>query len=93
MSNHNERLSKLGRARWVVATILTVLIVIIYFSFILLVAYAKELLGREIVPGLSVGILMGAGVILASWLLTFIYVQWANRVYDIGLQKIREEEK
>jgi hypothetical protein len=36
----------------------------IYFGFILLVAWAKPLLGRQLVPGLSLGILLGALVIV-----------------------------
>jgi uncharacterized membrane protein (DUF485 family) len=35
-----------------------------------------------VVPGLSLGILLGALVIVASWILTWVYVRWANTVYD-----------
>lgn len=48
--------------------------IVIYFGFVLLVAYDKPLLGQQIVPGLSWGILLGALVILSAWVLTFIYV-------------------
>jgi uncharacterized membrane protein (DUF485 family) len=40
-------------------------------------------------PGLTLGILLGALVIVASWLLTWIYVRWANGVYDAGLAKLK----
>ena len=48
-----------------------------------------DVLGRLIVPGLSVGILLGALVIIASWLLTWFYVRWANAKYDTELERIR----
>ena len=55
---------------------------VLYFGFILLVAYDKPLLGRLVVPGLSLGILLGALVIVAAWVLIWIYVRWANTHYD-----------
>ena len=44
-------------------------------------AYAKPLMGRLVAPGLSLGVLLGALVIVASWLLTWVYVRWANTHY------------
>ena len=52
---------------------------VIYLGFIRLVAYDKPLLGQEIVPGLSWGILLGALVIVSAWVLTFIYVTAFNK--------------
>jgi uncharacterized membrane protein (DUF485 family) len=42
------------------------------------------------VPGLSVGILLGALVIVAAWVLIGIYVRWANRHYDTAVDALRE---
>lgn len=53
--------------------------VVIYFGFILLIAYDKPLMGRLLAPGLSIGVVMGAGVIVSAWALTFIYVASANK--------------
>jgi len=64
----------------------------IYFGFILLIAFRKDVLARTIVPGLSVGILLGAFVIVASWLLTWVYVRWANRHYDVHLEAVGRTE-
>ena len=60
-----------------------------YFGFILLVAYNKPLLGRIVVPGLSLGILLGALVIVAAWVLIWIYVRWANTHYDAAIDALR----
>lgn len=77
----------LARRRWRVAITLTVLVVLVYFGFVLLVAFNKPLMGRLLTPGLSVGIVLGAAVIVAAWLLTLVYVRWANRTYDRELAR------
>jgi uncharacterized membrane protein (DUF485 family) len=89
MTDTDDRLQRLHRARWRVALALTGGVIVVYFGFILLIAYQREVLARLIVPGLSVGILLGALVIVASWLLTWFYVRWANAKYDTELERIR----
>ena len=88
--NHTEQLKALDDARWRIAIALTVAMMVLYFGFILLVAYAKPLLGRIIVPGLSLGILLGALVIIAAWVLIWIYVRWANTHYDAAIDALRD---
>ncbi|MEN8160929.1 MAG: DUF485 domain-containing protein [Myxococcota bacterium] len=56
----------------------------------LLIAWAKPLLATQLVPGLTLGILLGALVIVVSWLLTWVYVRWANRHYDTALDELRD---
>jgi uncharacterized membrane protein (DUF485 family) len=77
--------------RWKIAIVLTALVAFIYFGFILLIAYNKAMMGSLIMPGLSVGILLGALVIVLSWLITWGYVRWANTTYDARLEEIRNE--
>ena len=86
----DTRLADLAARRWKVQVVLTAAMVALYFGFILLIAYNKPLLARMIAPGLSLGILLGALVIVASWLLTLVYVRWANTHYDAGLDRLRE---
>lgn len=88
--DQTEQLRELARARGRIAAVLTAAMVAIYFGFILLIAFDKTLLARLVVPGLSLGILLGALVIVASWLLTWIYVRWANAHYDAKLKAISE---
>jgi uncharacterized membrane protein (DUF485 family) len=87
----SERLRQLAAARWRVALALTFAMMAIYFGFILLVAFDKALLARTIVPGLSVGILLGVIVIATAWILIAIYVVWANRHYDAAIARLRSE--
>lgn len=81
----------LAAQRWRIAAVLTVLMVCVYFGFIGLVAYNAPLLATLLHDGLSLGILLGALVIVMAWVLTFVYVTWANRVYDPALHALREQ--
>ena len=80
---------KVDAARRRVAGALTLAMMVIYFGFILLVAYAKPFLSQLVVPGLSLGILLGALVIVAAWVLIWVYVRWANRHYDTAIEAVR----
>lgn len=66
-------------SRWGLSFVLSGVMIVIYFGFILLVAFDKPLLGQLIVPGLSVGIALGAVVIISAWALTYLYVASANK--------------
>ena len=88
--NPAEQLKALDDARWRIAILLTAAMMVLYLGFILLVAYAKPLLGLIVVPGLSLGILLGALVIIAAWVLIWIYVRWANTHYDAAIVALRD---
>jgi uncharacterized membrane protein (DUF485 family) len=62
---------------------------VLYFGLILLIALDKPLLGRVVVPGLSLAILFGAVVTVAAWVLTLLYVRWANTHYDAAVRRLR----
>lgn len=78
----------LAARRWRVALTLTAAMIVIYFGFIALIAYARSVLAILLAPGLTLGILLGALVIVISWLLTYGYVRWANTHYDNELRDI-----
>jgi uncharacterized membrane protein (DUF485 family) len=87
----DARLRALAAARTRVAVLLTTAMVMLYFGFILLIAFGRDILARRVMPGLSLGILLGALVIMVSWLLTWVYVRWANRHYDPALKALMAE--
>lgn len=93
MTGPDTALQELARRRWRVAITLTVAMIALYFGFILLVAFDKPLLGRLISPGLSLGVLLGALVIVLSWIMTFVYVRWANLHYDKALDELRSGQR
>jgi len=88
--DRDAELRALAARRWKVALLLTAVMVVLYFGFIALIAFQKPLLGRLIVPGLSLGILLGALVIVCTWLLTWFYVRWANTRYDAALHRLKD---
>jgi uncharacterized membrane protein (DUF485 family) len=85
-------LEALAARRWRVALVLTGVMLATYFGFLLLIAYDKPALGQLVTAGLSVGILLGALVIVVAWIVTGIYVRWANTVYDVALARIRKTD-
>ena len=91
MKEEQGGIAGLAGAQWRLALRLTVAMMAVYFGFILMVAYAKPLLGRLLVPGLSLGTLLGALVIVAAWVLIWIYVRWANTHYDATVRSLRKE--
>jgi uncharacterized membrane protein (DUF485 family) len=86
----SSTLEAVSAARWRVAISLTIAMMVAYFGFILLVAFNKPLLGTLVTRGLSLGMLLGALVIIVAWVLTWTYVRWANTHYDASLDKLRE---
>jgi uncharacterized membrane protein (DUF485 family) len=69
---------------------LTVVELFVYFGFIYLIAFQKPFLSTKITPEITIGIPIGIGVILLSWVLTGIYVRWANSKYDSMVEKVKE---
>ena len=92
MDSNESEIRRLGRARWLLAMVLLAIMTIAYFVFMLMVAEARDWMGTLIVAGLSRGILFGVGLIILAWALIFIYVQWANRVYDPAMKRLRGEQ-
>ena len=84
----STKIQALAAKRWRVSLILTGAMMFIYFGFILLIAFNKPLLGSLVVPGLSLGILLGALVIVSAWVLIFLYVRWANNNYDAEVARL-----
>lgn len=72
---------------------LSAIVLFIYFSFILTIAFAPDFLGQPISEGslISIGIPIGVFIILSAFILTGIYVFIANKNYDQINQEIIEE--
>ncbi|MEQ1758378.1 MAG: DUF485 domain-containing protein [Vicinamibacterales bacterium] len=82
-------LASVAAARWRIAIALTMVMMVVYVGFILLVAYNKPLMGLQLLPGVSVGMLLGVLVIVAAWAVTWIYVAWANTHHDSAVTGLR----
>ena len=89
MPPSHSTLEAVSAARWRIALSLTIAMMAAYFGFILLVAFNKPLLATRVTTGLSLGILLGALVIVVAWALTWIYIAWANAHYDASIKGLR----
>jgi uncharacterized membrane protein (DUF485 family) len=70
--------------------ILTIALFVLYYGFIVLVATNRALLARRVGDVTTLGIVIGVAVLLFSWILTAVYVVWANRQYDPEVNRLRD---
>lgn len=88
----DPRFAKLTRTRARLAWGLSAAILLMYFAFILLIAFAPSVLGQPIVAGsvITVGIPVGVVIIVLAFLLTGVYVHQANTRFDALNQQIKD---
>ena len=84
-----QLVAKRERFAWLLSAIMLGL----YVTFILLIAFAPQLLGTPISAGsvTTWGLPMGVGLILSAFILTGIYVYRANGEFDTLNQAILDE--
>ena len=88
----NANFQALVRERTSFGWILTVVMLVIYFGFILLVAFGKGFLATKIGGGVTtVGMVIGLLVILSAFVLTGIYTFRANSRYDDLAEQLRKD--
>lgn len=85
---------ELERKRNKLGWTLSVITLVIYFGFILLVAFSPATLATPL-GGMTttLGLPLGAGIILASIVMTGIYVRRANSEFDSLVRKIKENAR
>ena len=91
----SEHFRELVAKRQRFATILSLIMLVVYVSFILLIAFAPAWLGTPLHSGTTVtrGIPIGIGVILISFVLTAVYVWRANGEFDRLTHNLLREVK
>lgn len=88
---YQELVSSRSRYAWT----LSVLMLLVYYTFIMIIAFKPELLAVPLYNGsvISVGIPIGITIILFSFLLTGLYVRRANSKYDLLLEELNADIK
>ena len=61
---------------------LTIITLVMYYGFIAIIAFAPSIISVKLFGSITIGIVLGVAIILASILLTGIYVIRANAEYD-----------
>lgn len=74
---------------------LAIIVLVVYYTFILVVAFSPQTLATPVSEGavMSIGIPIGAGIIVMSWILTGVYTHKANSDFDEAVKQIKEEAK
>jgi uncharacterized membrane protein (DUF485 family) len=76
--NYQKLVSERKSLGWTLAVVTLVM----YYGYIAIVAFAPSLIAAPLFGSITVGIVLGVAIILASILLTGIYVVRANSEYD-----------
>ena len=79
--------------RWRVSLLLTALLFVVYYGYILLIATNRAFVAQRIGESTTLGIPLGAAVIVLAWALTTAYVVWANRRFDAEADRLRERAR
>lgn len=80
----------LVKNRWYISLGFTFIMLLVYIGFLLVVAYNKESLKMPVGDSVNLAIVVGLGVIIFSWLITGVYVFWANNYYDASVKEIKK---
>ncbi|TPE46838.1 DUF485 domain-containing protein [Amaricoccus solimangrovi] len=86
--NYQKLKSERSRFGWT----LTIAMLVVYYGFVLLIAFDKDVLAARMGSGVMTwGIPIGFGVIIFTILVTGIYVRRANSEFDELSEKIKRE--
>jgi uncharacterized membrane protein (DUF485 family) len=90
---HDPDFKDLSRQKFIISTVLTILELVLYFGFIGLIAFNKPFLAQKLSAGVAttIGIPIAVGTIIGSWVLTGIYIWWANNKYDVLVNKVKDK--
>lgn len=91
----NPKFKELVQKKTSLGWMLTIVMLVIYYGFILLLAFSPATLGTPVAEGatMTLGIPVGIFIIVSAFLLTGIYVRKANTEFDQLNQQIVEEAR
>jgi uncharacterized membrane protein (DUF485 family) len=73
---------KLVKDRSSLGWTLSIIVLVIYYGYIALVAFAPGIIAAKVAGAITIGLILGAGLIVAAVILTGVYVLRANSEYD-----------
>jgi uncharacterized membrane protein (DUF485 family) len=76
--NYQKLVSERKSFGWTLA----IITLVIYYGFIAIIAFAPGIISVKVTGDITIGIILGVAIIVASILLTGIYVMRANSEYD-----------
>ena len=85
---YQELVTKRSKFAWT----LSIIMLVVYYAFIMTIAFSPETLGTKIGDGvITIGIPVGIAIIFISFILAGIYVNRANGEFDDLTQDIKDE--
>ncbi len=86
----NPRFAELVARRGRFVTWLSALVLVIFYGFVLTVAFWPEVIGQRLSEGstLTVGVAAGLFMFVFFWILTAVYVRRANTEFDAMTEEI-----
>ena len=89
----NPKFAELVGKRTRFAIILSLIVLVPYYSFMMITAFNPALLATPLSEGgvMTIGWPIGAVIIIGSWILTGVYIRRANGEFDELTQKILSE--
>ena len=91
---NNPKYQELVSKRSAFAWTLSVIMLVIYYTFIMIIAFNPEVLGAKTGDGvMTIGIPVGVAMIVIAFALTGIYVKRANSEFDELAQQVKDELK
>jgi uncharacterized membrane protein (DUF485 family) len=62
-----------------------------YFAYVLLGAFAHDFMATKVWGDINIGLIIGLGQFVSTFVITFLYVRFANRELDPRAEAIRAE--
>ncbi|MCW2632255.1 MAG: putative rane protein [Pseudonocardia sp.] len=62
-----------------------------YLAFVLLATYAPEFMQTKVLGNINIGLIIGLSQFVTTFLITMLYVRYANRQLDPLSEKLRRE--
>lgn len=80
----NPKFQQLVTTRGKFAWTLAITVLVVFYGFVMLIAFQPALLGRAVAEGskLTVGVAFGLAIFVSFWSLTALYVRRANGEFD-----------
>jgi len=89
---NNPKYKKLVKERSKFAWTLSIIMLIVYYAFIMTIAFDPSILGTKMGEGvMTIGIPIGIAIIFIAFALAGIYVKRANGEFDDLTKEVREE--
>ena len=88
---NSKKFKKIVALRWGISITMLIILFVLYYGFVLTIAWNPEFMAKKIGENFNVGIVSGVVVIVSAWLMTVIYVSWANSKYDKVVEELKQD--